>query len=215
MTSKWTPIVRLHSPIKEDRIIVRYEIMRKSPRDDEDREIIFNSDETITIEEVIPEFKDLDDKVKAYAEEKKLTYQSTFFVKEKTTTLKPFHTKHLLLRDGSRKVWSTTDIFVERLKAKFTEERLTSIDHLKKITKMEIKNYKELTDLKFWGYHWIVKFAFIPKLIVNNETNELKLVVECQQLAFEHKEIQRKFKEIKMKDLSDFELRRWEAGTED
>ena len=92
----------------------------------------------------------------------------------------------------------TTDVFVERLNEdeNFAGLKDIKLDQLKTIRLLEVKTHKQLIDLNYWDRRWIVKFALQPKLVKNLKTKELKYNHNILQLAFEHKEIGYKWREL-------------------
>ena len=194
MTTKWKRVSHEEFPIKCP-LIIEYAILRKKRSDEVGREIIFNENETITIESTFDELVDLDKKVKKYAEDKKLTYKSAISDDGPSTTFKPFNIVYLREMDGSRKPFKMTEIYIVRLNKEIAEEKAISINQSNssiQVHLLNVKTYTELINLEFWNYHWKIKFAFTPKLLINIETGVVYLKLNCVQICFEHKEISKK-----------------------
>lgn len=194
MTSKWESI----SDLKWDYFIIKYPLSPSSKKQNGGSkggfplEITFNdNDETITINESFYEITNLEKQVIKYAKENQLTYQP---LPSNSTTFKPFNIVWLRERDGSKKPFEKTTIYVEKIKKDVNIKEINSIDDFKLITQISIENYTELVKMGHWHYKYIIKFALFPKLIVNRETKTLKLILQCKQLAFEDKDIQHEWK---------------------
>lgn len=195
--SNWQLVEGAESPITQNYVIILYQINCKRPYDEIDREIIFNDDETLTIESQFPQLIGWEKQAKKYADNHGLSYQSSLKIDEKSTTFKPFHVVYLLKKNGHKTLWKTTGVYVEQLKAKIDQvETPITLDQLKDISLLNIKTHKELIDLKYWNNNWTVKFALQPKLVKNIQTKELKLNVNCLQLVFSNKHIDKKWAQL-------------------
>jgi hypothetical protein len=206
MTSKWESI----SDLKWDYFIIKYPIRGNpgfplSPSSKRQNggsnggskggvplEILFNNnDETITINESFYEITNVEKQVIKYAKDKQLTYQP---LPSGSTTFKPFNIVWLREKNGSQKPFSKTIVYTEKVNKEVDIKQIHSIDDFKVIHQIPIENYNELVKMGHWHYKYIVKFALLPKLIVNRETKTLKLNLQCKQLAFEDKDIQYEWK---------------------
>lgn len=190
--SKWESV----RDFKCNHLIIQYNIRKQTQYDELYTEIIFNSDETITIKETFNNILALDKRVTQYARENQLTYEP---LPSDSTIFKPFHIIWCKKLDGSRIPLETTDVFLEKINKDVDINQITSIDDFKTLRKLEIKTYTELIDLKYWNRKYIVKFALFPKLIVNKAKKTLKCILQCRQLAFEDKDIQYQWKTQKSK----------------
>lgn len=198
MTTKWKRVSHEEFPIKCP-LIIEYAILRKKRPDEVDREIIFNENETITIESTFDELVGLDEKVKLYAEEKKLSYKSIISDNGRSTTFKPFNIVYLTEMDGSRKPFEMTEVYTQRLNEEIDKKQKVTAEDFEQLSQvflLDVKSYNDLINLKFWNYHWIVKFVITPKLIVNTETQAVYLKLNCIQIGFEDKKIRNKLKRV-------------------
>ena len=206
MTTKWKRVSHEEFHIKHP-LIIEYKILREKRSDEVSREIIFNENETITIDRTFDELADLDKKVKKYAEDKKLTYKSAISDDGRSTTFKPFNIIYLIEMDGNRKPFEMTEVYTHRLNEEIAQKQkiiAQDFDQSSQVFLLDVKSYKDLIDLKFWNYHWIVKFVITPKLIVNTETQVVHLKLNCIQICFEDKKIRNRLKQFHAGDSEPF-----------
>lgn len=127
----------------------------------------------------------IDQKVDDYAKKNGLLYKTLLSSNLQSTTFRPFVVSSFKTKTGEMRIIEKTEVFIEKL------DPDTTIDESPKtlVFKLDIDTYENLVDLNHWNYNWIVKFALLPKLIINSETKELKLILKCLQICFESKRI--------------------------
>lgn len=196
MTSGWKTDYDFEIPSGKRYIIISHDInwrMRKYYEDEEDddkKDIKFNKDETLTIKQLYPEIRNLKDAFEKYAVSKNMTPEANSYDNNNETTFRPFK---IIKYKKDGKVYKTvaeTSVFVETLNDKVNIDKTEKVNDLKTIRLFTVETHEALVNLKFWNYKYKVKFALFPKVIFNEKSQVMKLILDCRQIAFEDKKIE-------------------------